>query len=418
MVITTEASNGLNNQVVVYRPEAKNGETTNENITEVEDNYEDSQGLEIEVQMDNEIVRTPGAFNRLENQNVNEVVVNRSEARNSEPTNENYKDSQWLENENVSANRLELQNLSNLTGLSLSNISGISLLDFTPNSAEDLGQIYENVTGNDVNTLEEIVNSEGNETYDAATDARSQEYWNPSELRMNSQLTPGVLKTIAEGGLMENPKFQLLNYCWTQNGARVCLSDGKFKTWFASASPDALERLKKCCKDKPIIEVVKMEIHKGTIIHICDFLKSWKETNGQILQPEGVDLIMLETNFYTKIIQEMGMFVNGQWMKTHPDYLSESVLEPPAKKSRRPAVRRQLLDDVPPPSLPPSLPADRQIRADFPVDTELEQRAPLPSSSPAAISRTRSRRAHSREVAQTEGLLAAVMPAPSGGGIP
>ena len=114
----------------------------------------------------------------------------------------------------------------------------------------------------------------------------------------------------------------------------------------------------------------------------------------------------------------MGMFVNGQWMKTHPDYLSESVLEPPAKKSRRPAVRRQLLDDVPPPSLPPSLPADRQIRADFPVDTELEQRAPLPSSSPAAISRTRSRRAHSREVAQTEGLLAAVMPAPSGGGIP
>ena len=112
----------------------------------------------------------------MENQNVNEVVVNRSEARNSEPTNENYEDSQWLENENVSANRLELHNLSNLAGLSLSNISGISLLDFTPKSAEDLGQIYENITGNDVNTLEEIVNSVGNETYDAATDARSQEY--------------------------------------------------------------------------------------------------------------------------------------------------------------------------------------------------------------------------------------------------
>ena len=83
MVITTEASNGLNNQVVVYRPEAKNGETTNENITEVEDNYKDSQGLEIEVQVENEMLRTTEASNGLENQNLNEVVVYRLEDSNS-----------------------------------------------------------------------------------------------------------------------------------------------------------------------------------------------------------------------------------------------------------------------------------------------------------------------------------------------
>ena len=81
------------------------------------------------------------------------------------------------------------------------------------------------------------------------------------------------------------PKFQLLNYRWTQKGARVCLSDGNFQTWFASASPDALEQLKKYCPDKPIIEIVKMEIHKGSVIQICD-LTSHQETNGQVLQSD------------------------------------------------------------------------------------------------------------------------------------
>ena len=113
-------------------------------------------------------------------------------------------------------------------------------------------------------------------------------------------------------------QFLLLNYRWTQKGARACLSDGKYKTWFA------LEHLKEYCQDKSII--------------------------NQILQVEVEDLIMLDTNVYTK--------------------MSESVVEPPAKRSRRAAVRRPALDDVPPPSLPPSHPAGGQTGPGFPVDTE------------------------------------------------
>ena len=104
-----------------------------------------------------------------------------------------------------------------------------------------------------------------------------------------------------------------------------------------------------------------MEIHKGSIIHICDFT-SHQETNGKVLQ--------LETSFYTNIIKELGMFVNGQWMKSHPDYLSESIIELPSKRVRRAPESRQVPENVLPPSLPPSHPAGGQTGPGFPVDTE------------------------------------------------
>ena len=149
---------------------------------------------------------------------------------------------------------------------------------------------------------------------------------------------PGVLETAVNHD-QQNEQFilQVVDFRTKTDGSlNLLVSDGKLKTWMVDCEKELVKDMKTASFKKSVIKVTKFKIMKGTTLRILKF-EVEKEDGGEdeLMAENETQIRQLKRKFYDDKIVEKGMSIDGNWIKSHPHYFSDSPTNPASKRTRR-----------------------------------------------------------------------------------